>query len=232
MNVKLKFDALPDRRRNLVTEPTANVTGVPTYMKDIASLVPAAKKHWLDVPSTYYYRSPTKFTSAIAGLLLMHAISRMDFEVCELKAKSITQFLNHDYPQVIWDPISVGKMLGEVSAAAELLKSSNVAWNPERHLPFQRYRNQSGYTSYMTHSAISVMWVHAMISELAPEAAMERDDPEYKPGHGTFGAGKGSTAIYEAGYRIRDKLADLGKGDEGLKVLYRQWIMERQNLTA
>ena len=226
----MKIPKLPERKRSWMLDPTGSTTGVPGFMRNTATLDRERRKNWATRPDDLFFRSPTRLRSAICAYFVVHAITRIDLERCEVKAKDMTRFLHQEYPQIIWDPISVGKLLGEMSNASKMLEEPAVGWNPERYMPFARLKNQNGYVSYASASPITVFWLHAMLAELEPEALKERDDPDHTAGHGTFGHGNGATAMFNAGARIKQQLIDLNQGEEGLKVLHHQWAMSQQDL--
>ena len=224
--VNLKAAKPVQRKRAFKIDPQADITGLPVYMNNRVNPNSDAKDEWSKAPNSLYFRSKVRTKSALCTYLVGHGLSRVDPESDYIKTKNVLPILFKHYSQIQWDPVSVGKILSDYVSAAELLNAEAIGWSEKLELPLQRWRNGAGYFYSMHPGPHTTAWLWTMLKFLHAEAVKERDDPTYWSTKGSWQKKGFSTPAYNAGYIVRNKLVELGKGPDGIYSVVPMWVFE------
>ena len=231
--VKLNTTAKVERQRAFRLDDSAKYNGVQARYSKQMSLSDTRLKMWRDTPQEIYFRSPVRIRSAVCAFLFMSAITRLDMDMDNLKSRDLTEFLNDRYPQIIWEPYSVGKLLGELYTVTQaFLLQDRIDWPEHLPVPIQRIKKPAGISYALAPSGEGMAWFHALHFELYGEAVKERDDPKYSAGQGVWGNAKGlgQTAMFLAAERVRNRLVELNLGVKGLFSVHPDtWVTDYAN---
>lgn len=222
--VKLASGKKVERKRSFKLDPEAYYTGEPSFLRTRMGLNETLKKEWKQTPDTLYFRSRVRRKSALCAYLLVHAITRIDMDIDALRTKDMTEFLNKEYPQVIWDPVSVGKMLADLAASTEeVWKDPRVTWPDHLPCPILRGGKDSNVYYSLMPAPSTVAWFHKLLIHLQSEAEAERDDPRYSAGEGAWQSSRSATALHKAAWAVGRELINA----ESFSHLYQDWVIAR-----
>ena len=220
MPLKLHTNRPIKRNRRFAVESTADITGLPAYNKSKVSLTDKQARNWRAMRDEFYFRSNVKTKSALCTMLVIHALTRVDQECETIKSADLTPFLNKEYPMVVWDPVSVGKILGAIVKAAELVMHPEINWPEHYGIPVEKYRNGTSAHYALRPIFWTTAWLNAMMDELRPEAEKERDNPGYFATKGSWAATAGADPAFNAGLAVQSKMRQQKMADDALARAY------------
>lgn len=210
MSQEFQYKRLAPANRLFQADKQVASHGVPRFASSRMTLDDDVQRQYRRMPIEYFIKSPVRLRSAVCCSLVIHALITIDFE-SEVKTTYMTRYLNEEYRQIKWDPVSVGKILSQIAAAAERLQQIDDHFEWGDALPFARLQTTSGWVYYFGERRLQTLaWFHALLEELRPMAEKETIDPEdlaIRKG----GVGEVVTPILKAALAIEEKLAAAGK---------------------
>lgn len=196
--------------RRFRLDENARISGLQTFVGSRMNLSPEQRDLFQAIPDSYYFKSPVRLKSAICCSLVVHALITVQFD-SEITTNEMTKYLNDEYPQILWDPVSVGKIMSAVADNASALfeYSDDFDWGPA--LPLARLHRAKGHLYYYAENDMHALaYFHALLHELAPYAERERLDPRDTAIKKGGWAGETITAINKAAFAVQEKLLATG----------------------
>ena len=202
-----------ERDRAFRIDEQAKINGVQSAYKKQVWLQQDPAGEWRHAPDTLFFRSKVRIKSALCAYLLIHGLTKLDHDMDSMKTRDFVKFLNKEYPQIMWDPVSVGKMMGDLADMTQTLWTSDG--ETRSFMPMIRDRNSAGYFYGFHQQSQTMFYLHGLLQILRPWAEYERDNPGRFQGTGTWrGKRGGDTAIVRAVHEMKNRTDKVGGVDE------------------
>lgn len=125
----------------------------------------AAAKGWRAQRERLAHPSPNSHTDPVCITLVLDVLLRLN-PTSRIRSRELTAELNQLYPQILWDPRTVGRILASVKEAA------SGCGAPESDLPLTSYISQGLATYVVNASLLNWRWlaqVRNNLGQLAEE---------------------------------------------------------------